>query len=707
MDGSDNVNKKVIDPSQNIIVSEQNLDSSSPIEKVKKICKDVIQSAKSIFSPKHDFTAKLEMDTQLVQEFNKLKKEKREIKIEENVFIDQEKQIEHQKLNLINQALLQMGRLADLKEQLKNCQDTKQKSVLEQTINRIENAASVLTTLEGTLIGKEYANATFNTLSQLFKILSEIDLQSLDPDQKKIISELAKKEKMEFSDLVIFKGGHEAAVQKLLNVIDEAIKLKGDHQNLLKEWFVEREAQVKKQLRFNSEELNLNILNSRKSEPEKLVISYRNEKTKSSEFIKVHSFLKGKSYEEILDVYKGILNNINSYELDQPSKTGGNKVQLLKDINDLFFDELSDRIWKEKKVEDYQSIRSIESAFRKHISQAEASLQKKQLIKNEKIDKLNKLRKSDPQKELKRLRENPRIKKSLDKLMQIRDKPQNQDENSLQYFLNDMGKDYEKYEIVYAHSLELREALKEEFYVFNHAQGMISMSSNILAAELKKIYEKEQYQSEVFRHNVYIEGISKERNVDWYKDLLSKGIMNDRDLEMKNELISGSVFLESIDSGESALELFATNADMEKDTRNKVVNKMLEYYFPNQETREKFLTKFNELAAKIISSNNSNLYSICIPKDKFKETCYFSIPYGKPSKTEITKEMLKKIQGGEESVIDAGKDVQIRILSNALKPEKGMIVVRNSTLNESDIQKFKEDVHDLIIEARTQFFFDK
>src|SRR5262245_45929400 len=98
-------------------------------------------------------------------------------------------------------------------------------------------------------------------------------------------------------------------------------------------------------------------------------------------------------------------------------------------------------------------------------------------------------------------------------------------------------------------------------------------------------------------------------------------------------------------------------------------------YIQNQDVANKL---YKDLK-KIVKKNHFevNLYSICVPKEKFNESCYFSGPYGHPLKgQEDLRNKMEAMQSGE----DACGYPQVRILTHKIKPEDGFHVIVHSTL---------------------------
>ena len=84
-----------------------------------------------------------------------------------------------------------------------------------------------------------------------------------------------------------------------------------------------------------------------------------------------------------------------------------------------------------------------------------------------------------------------------------------------------------------------------------------------------------------------------------------------------------------------------------------------------------------------------NPYSICVPKEKFDECCYFSKPYGHPYKDQkIFRDKLEEMQSGE----DPCGYPQIRVLTHKIRAEDGYHVILNATLSSDDLLTLEDEV---------------
>ena len=163
--------------------------------------------------------------------------------------------------------------------------------------------------------------------------------------------------------------------------------------------------------------------------------------------------------------------------------------------------------------------------------------------------------------------------------------------------------------------------------------------------------------------------------------------------------------LDSDIKNESALDFLIKNRNIKVEQKSfsfldTIEKEILEYYIPNEKTRDMFIKKFNDLLEHL-PANNGNLYSICIPKN-VEGVFYISKPYGISVDEETESQTLQdldKIQAGKQE----GGELQARILASQLKPENGVVVQLHSTLADKTINKIEKDIDFLIQQSLMQF----
>lgn len=314
------------------------------------------------------------------------------------------------------------------------------------------------------------------------------------------------------------------------------------------------------------------------------------------------------------------------------------------------------------------------------------------------IQKCKNLQLSNPQQELERLEKIPRVKTSLEFI---------QKKNNLSL----------EQKIAIGRSLELRESLKETHYVFNHGQSTIIMLLNIIARKLKHEFESCYHKfHETLRHDVFLSDIKQEMEKKTY--FMSKiGIEGLTDHNFSTQLLSADCVLESSMRYCSALHFFLTDSNI-KDGIEFVIpllSEVIKYYFPNNKVADQLCTNLLEHMYRIPKGNN--LYSICVPKQKFEESCYFSHPLGVPCHTAFEENLEKmqsceyitkifdyyKKESSETPSIHYSSYPQIRILTSKIKPEDGFHVILNSTMDQNVLKDFEEKVDFSLKEALTGF----
>jgi hypothetical protein len=228
------------------------------------------------------------------------------------------------------------------------------------------------------------------------------------------------------------------------------------------------------------------------------------------------------------------------------------------------------------------------------------------------------------------------------------------------------------------------------------------MLVNIVARKLKQEFEPTRYESfEPLRHDTALRHIQEDTNtIAWYQNRISQGVYNDHHL--RRELICGDCVLESTTSAESAIDFFAGNKNIAKWDNPSLVNNLLFTiiwdYIPNQEVASKLSGDLAKLLYRC--PPGGNLYSICVPKGKFNESCYFSKPYGIPLKNqEELRGNIDKMQSGE----DPSGYPQVRVLSHKIRAEDGYHVILNSTFTNDQLLKIEDEISLCIQAALTGY----
>ena len=310
------------------------------------------------------------------------------------------------------------------------------------------------------------------------------------------------------------------------------------------------------------------------------------------------------------------------------------------------------------------------------------------------IDKIMSCRLDVPEEELRRLQASPRIDRSLQKISSAYSERK----------LNLAEK------IAIGQSIELREKLKDKYYVINHGQNNAGAITNIVAKKVTELFEaKKQKYFEVLRHDVFLQGIPKDRDVDWYRNELGKwplkggypevpGLEGSPNMKMGGrdymvitdhnyvtELICADIDLERTEVAESAISFFveATNIAVRKDPgfTKETIYKIAKRYFPCEKLCKQISRKISTASFDL---TGGTLYSICIPKDRFESVAYPSQAYGFSAGNVD----LHSLQEGTSSI----NGIQVRLLTTKLTEENEVLIIPHSTLSKEKIREVESVV---------------
>lgn len=392
------------------------------------------------------------------------------------------------------------------------------------------------------------------------------------------------------------------------------------------------------------------------------IISYRSQSDLSSHFLNVDDLVKSVDFEKIKKIYDDIFCSVTAYDPNHVKSFIKVENRLYKRIVALET-EKKEEIEKEiqKKTTGWKAIvlavltlgigplvfvmkkRPIEkkikemskahSKFSRALNQMKQRILEKELHPKPKvIQELEKKRLNNLDAELIRLKSIPRIAKSLEKI-----KRRTKNKSS---------------QVAFGRSLELQEQLKDTHYVINHGQNLNLMLVNIIARKLKQKFEPIAYESfEPLRHDTALRHIKEDKHiVTWYQKKIGKGFLAN-DHYLRKELICGDCVLESTSVAESALDFFLGRTNIAVGHNFSYVfdllHKIVQDYIPNQEVARKLCSDLVKLMDK--RPQGGNLYSICVPKKKFDESCYFSGPLGIPlQKQEHLRKRIELMQSGED-----------------------------------------------------------
>lgn len=442
------------------------------------------------------------------------------------------------------------------------------------------------------------------------------------------------------------------------------------------------------------------------------IISYRSHSDQTSHFLNVEDLVKSDDFQKISEVYENIFNSVTAYDPNHADSLIKVENTLYKRIIKLETDKANEYakkntgwkaiiysvltlgiralVFKLKEMHmnsKVQSMHKEHARFSRSLEQMQFRQMQKELHpKPEAIQQLENRRLGQLDQELGRLKSIERINKSLGEVTKRKNL-------SL------------KHQVAYGHSLELREQLKDTHYVINHGQNLQLMVVNILARKLKREFEPLFYESyEPLRHNTALRHIREDTHtIAWYQNTISRRKIDDHGL--RKELLCGDCMLESTLRLESALDFFSGSKNIAATDSYFAHNLLLtivQDYIPDFKTSNRLCDDLVNLLQNC--PEGGNLYSICIPKEKFDESCYFSKPYGMPLENQkYLKTMLDDMQAGKEP---CGYP-QVRVLTHKIRAEDGFYVVLNSTLSDYQLLKIEEEVTTCIQAALTGYRVQK
>ena len=422
------------------------------------------------------------------------------------------------------------------------------------------------------------------------------------------------------------------------------------------------------------------------------IVTYRSERGGSSRFIDLDRLVKSQEIDLMREVYRSIATHITAYEkgrvegLRKVEKRLYGRMLEIKNLES-FDKSYSGAAWiflacitfgisaliigvmRGRLKAEISEIESSHSALARALDQME-ELSKDKVIAPipEVIQALKKVRLENCSDELMRLKRNPRIKRSLDRVNRC---------NPLSI----------QQEVAFARSLELREAIKATHYVVNHGQNHHLLVMSIVAKVLQNEFNSHLYPSyEPLRHESSLsKGASSNLTVEWFLSHIDRYRYTDHDF--RAELICGDCYLESRELAESALYFFADGKNIANKIHYDTLERIVSFYTSDKRVVSRLCNDLVELLHK--GERRGSLYSICVPKEKFDESCYFARPYGVACKNQdFFKRELERMQAG-----DIPYDTpQIRVLTHKIRPEEGFHVILHSAVSAHQLQSLEEEV---------------
>lgn len=303
------------------------------------------------------------------------------------------------------------------------------------------------------------------------------------------------------------------------------------------------------------------------------------------------------------------------------------------------------------------------------------------------------VRQSNIELELQRLMCNPRIRSSLAKV-----------ESDFKFPLSLTQK------VAYAHSLELREKLKETHYVINHGQNIEMIVVTKLATKIKERFESISYKGfEVLRHQVHTRHLNPQLHTSqWFSEQLT----HSTDDKYRKELICGDIYLESTNRSESALDFLVRSIYNKWEFITPILKDIVSEYFSDSTTQNMLAEEIVEIGRNL--GYGGTLHFICIPKESFADRSYLALPFGRPvANGKYTTHHLEQMQEGlsHAEVSDFPFEVverrqivpQVRILAHQLNPTQGVLVVPHSTLSQEKLDEIDQNINLAIQKAMIRF----
>jgi hypothetical protein len=417
-------------------------------------------------------------------------------------------------------------------------------------------------------------------------------------------------------------------------------------------------------------------------------VSYRPSGAKSGEFIDLDILLTSGNYSKIKKVYDGIFLSVTHFE---PSEQAATSLST-------FESELHQKLL-ELRPGNQKSQTEKHEAFQKRLSAfANRSQPKTTVEKPNAIVEIEGKRQADPKEELKRLNKIPSVQKLLSSIQSQLDKKPISTEAL----------------VAIGHSQELKEALSDTHYVFNHGQNMRLYTVVLFSKMIKKIFEAYSFDSyTALRHRNPLEDIADEKDIDYFIKELVGGFglrvsgtnrwIALTDNHFSKQLLSADFLLDNTTRCESAISFFALNEENVaiKDNRDfdrQLLTTIAKEYI-EQEDVVKALVDF---ALNLInpSSKEGNLYTICVPKEEFDESCYFSQPLGKSVEPSRKLACRNHLDGGTEMQIEENLvPPQVRILANKLDPTKNFYLEMHSTASQESLDTLADQMKDGMLAA--------
>lgn len=255
-------------------------------------------------------------------------------------------------------------------------------------------------------------------------------------------------------------------------------------------------------------------------------------------------------------------------------------------------------------------------------------------------------------------------------------------------------------QITVARSIELLEAIKGDYFVFNHG---VSRATFLLHMLTTKLYQSKYPENNFLylRHQCFLDDIPSDHDVKWY--LKNHKKVKAFDHHFFNELMSVDAYLENETCMESAISLLEYGVNIcinQSEVMEDVVKRIFSQYTQDELKIEQFTRRFFSIMDNTYRTQGM-LYSICVPKERFHHMGYLSRRYGHAhhylSSYHITVMQEGYSQREKVKKLLEKRDVpQIRLLPHKLKPEEGVFIIPHCTFSPLEEQYIQRSLNDLV-----------
>lgn len=255
----------------------------------------------------------------------------------------------------------------------------------------------------------------------------------------------------------------------------------------------------------------------------------------------------------------------------------------------------------------------------------------------------------------------------------------------------------EEAQVAFARSLQVYERLKATHYVFHHGQPSLRfLPFNIFKKQLLDPTDSKK-ENCFLRHPANIRHLSSTTHtVEWYiSHIIHENLEEHNDRVHRSALIAADGHLASTEIAESALAFFSSNCHNYTSIAvlQAAVSEVAKVHFPDIVVREQVVGELYRLETSIEEAGGV-LYTICVPKENFRNCGYLSIPFGMayPIENKGVEEFLEEMQITESP---QKKMPQVRLLSHLLDAN-GAKTFMFAAIRDERLEELKVKVQEII-----------